>query len=134
METTNCNECGCLYNFENNNTYGYLNCCFSCGENKYQDRIPQLNFDVISKILNIRMETKKDDRYKNNFNAVQKNLHNMFNKNPNNKDGDFQLADSGKVFVGLSEATYFYFDYIMHENYILRQKKDKEFFERIRQR
>jgi len=39
---------------------------------------PTLNFDVISKILNIRMNEKKSDRYKNNFNQVVKNLQEIF--------------------------------------------------------
>lgn len=86
------------------------------------NNIPSLPNDIIMSILNIRMESKKDDRYKNNFNAVVKNLDNMFNKNPNNKDGDFKLHWRGKVFVGLSEAGYFYFEYIKHEKYLMRQK------------
>tara|TARA_B100000519_G_C14216302_1_gene425124 strand:- start:1158 stop:1589 length:432 start_codon:yes stop_codon:yes gene_type:complete len=69
-----CKECGYEYTFENNNNYGYLNCCFSCGENKYQDSIPQLNFDMVSKILNMRMNMKKDDKYKNNYNAVMRDM------------------------------------------------------------
>ena len=35
---------------------------------------PTLNFDMISKILNIRMNSKRDDRYKNNFNKVIRDL------------------------------------------------------------
>ena len=38
---------------------------------------PQLPFDIISNILQIRMENKKDDRYKNNFNAVVKNINDI---------------------------------------------------------
>jgi len=39
---------------------------------------PQLNFDMISNILNIRMNAKKDDRYKNNFNKCIKNIPLLF--------------------------------------------------------
>ena len=90
--------------------------------------------NLIMDIVKIETDRANEEARKKNYNALVKNLDNMFNKNPNNKDGDFQLSWHGKVFVGLSEATYFYFDYIMHENYLMRQKKDKEFFERIRQR
>tara|TARA_B110000503_G_C7153361_1_gene416178 strand:- start:2846 stop:3109 length:264 start_codon:yes stop_codon:yes gene_type:complete len=47
---------------------------------------PTLNFDMISKILNIRMNEKKNDRYKNiyqnNFNSVVKDLNTAFENNP----------------------------------------------------
>lgn len=49
---------------------------------------PTLNFDMISKILNIRMNEKKNDRitaqrpYKNNFNSVLKDLNTAFENNP----------------------------------------------------
>jgi hypothetical protein len=33
-----------------------------------------LPFEMIAKILNIRMEAKKDDRYKKNFNEVVKSI------------------------------------------------------------
>lgn len=39
--------------------------------------IPQLPFDIISEILQIRMHNKKDDRYKNNFNAIVKNINDI---------------------------------------------------------
>ena len=42
------------------------------------DSVPTLNFDIISKILNIRMNDKKSDRYKNNFNSVVKNMNNIY--------------------------------------------------------
>jgi hypothetical protein len=49
---------------------------------------PTLNFDMISKILNIRMNEKKNDRYKNiyqnNFNSVVKDLNTAFENNPYN--------------------------------------------------
>lgn len=35
---------------------------------------PILNFDIISKILNIRMQMKKDDRYKKQFDEVMYNF------------------------------------------------------------
>jgi hypothetical protein len=35
---------------------------------------PRLNFDIISKILNIRMQMKKDDRYKKQFDEVMYNF------------------------------------------------------------
>lgn len=81
FECVKCNSCGCHYNGSENNRHGYFNCCYECGENKYEDEcIIQkensrvLPFEMIAKILNIRMESKKDDRYKNNFNAVAKSI------------------------------------------------------------
>ena len=55
--------------------------------------VPTLNFDMISKILNIRMNEKKTDRitahnkkmslhYQNNFNSVLKDLNTAFENNP----------------------------------------------------
>ena len=41
---------------------------------------PTLNFDMISKILNIRMESKKDDRYKLNKDKQVQHLHEIFCK------------------------------------------------------
>jgi hypothetical protein len=39
---------------------------------------PTLNFDMISKILNIRMESKKDDRYKLQKDKQVQHLHEIF--------------------------------------------------------
>tara|TARA_Y100000401_G_scaffold21213_1_gene14189 strand:- start:45 stop:320 length:276 start_codon:yes stop_codon:yes gene_type:complete len=71
---------------------------------------PQLNFDMISKILNIRMNSKKDERYKNNFNDVVKNLNNMFE---DVHDSDCKLS------IGDPESKYFIecvLDRIVEEN------------------
>ena len=38
------------------------------------NNIPTLNFDMISKILNIRMESKKDDRFKKNYDNFVKSF------------------------------------------------------------
>ena len=40
-ETCYCKECDCDYRFDNNNHYGYNNCCFSCGENKYEEYLEE---------------------------------------------------------------------------------------------
>jgi len=45
--------------------------------NNNNNNNPTLNFDMISKILNIRMESKKDDRYKKNYD----NFVNTFTEN-----------------------------------------------------
>lgn len=37
FECVKCNSCGCHYNGSENNRYGYFNCCYECGENKYED-------------------------------------------------------------------------------------------------
>lgn len=37
FECVKCNSCGCHYNGSENNRYGYFNCCYQCGENKYED-------------------------------------------------------------------------------------------------
>ena len=81
LELVECNCCGTHYGGTDNNIHGYYNCCYECGNNKYEEEqeeketpVPQLNFDMISKILNIRMESKKDDRYKNNYNNFVKSF------------------------------------------------------------
>ena len=72
-DNTICNECECTYTFENNNQYGYENCCFSCGENKYTDYLDQkkkkINFndlpgDIKSMIYAINKNRDKEDLYK----------------------------------------------------------------------
>ena len=81
LELVECNCCGTRYGVTDNNIHGYYNCCYECGDNKYEEEqeeketpVPQLTFDMISKILNIRMESKKDDRYKKNFNECMKDI------------------------------------------------------------
>lgn len=64
--------------------------------------IPQLNFDMISKILNIRMETKKEERlhqealedWKDNFDYVDTEILSLFLKEPAKYDHLTKIEDS----------------------------------------
>ena len=75
-ETCYCKECGSDYDVSNNNEYGYMNCCFSCGENKYEEYLEeqelkkrkQINFndlpsDIKSIIFKINRDEKKEELY-----------------------------------------------------------------------
>ena len=59
---------------------------------------PQLNFDMISNILNIRMNEKKNDRFKANFNDCIQNMNNIFEE-VDNDCGNMEEAGS-QVFIG----------------------------------
>ena len=45
--------------------------------------------NLIMDIVKIETDRANEEARKKNYNALVKNLDNMFNKNPNNKDGDF---------------------------------------------
>ena len=74
-ETCYCKECGCDYDINNNNEYGYMNCCLQCGENKYEEYLEeqelkkrkQINFndlpcDLMTKIMNINKVADKQEK------------------------------------------------------------------------
>lgn len=58
---------------------------------------PTLNFDMISKILNIRMNSKRDDRYKNNFNKVIRDL-NIAGERTESED-DYELESYRSQYI-----------------------------------
>ena len=63
---------------------------------------PQLNFDMISKILNIRMETKKEERlhqealedWKDDFDYIDTEILSLFLKEPAKYDHLTKIEDS----------------------------------------
>ena len=74
-ETCYCKECGCDYDINNNNEYGYMNCCLQCGENKYEEYLEEqelkkrkeINFndlpsDLMTKIMNINKVVDKQEK------------------------------------------------------------------------
>ena len=72
-ETCYCKECGSDYDVSNNNEYGYMNCCLSCGENKYEEYLEEkkkeINFndlpcDIMTKIMNINKVSDRQEKLK----------------------------------------------------------------------
>jgi len=61
MECVECNACGSQYNGSDNNMYGYFNCCYDCGENRYEDEC-------------ILREEKIQESWKMKFNDVMSEL------------------------------------------------------------
>ena len=60
---------------------------------------PTLNFDMISKILNIRMNEKKNDRYKNMFDSVLSKLNDINGENPYSSCDDKRMCRTTRQYT-----------------------------------